>query len=225
MEANYLTAVKTGGSAAIATDLMARRDACRLGVIGSSVQVLAQVEAIQEVRGLKEVRVFGRDHKRLAVFAERVRAVQNRSYEIIKCASADECAAGSDIVATCTTSAKPVFDGKSLQPETHINAIGSFTPLMQELDAETVVRSARVITEHVDGSWAAAGDILISFSQGLITKDKVAGSAGDLLTGKIRGRESGREITLYESVGSCMLDLALAVAVYYNAVKEETKLS
>lgn len=214
IDANYLTGLKTAGSAAIATDLMARKQAEHLGVIGTGLQAVFQVMAIQEIRELTEVRVFDLSDERMDAFIEKIRAIQNRPYAIIKSASSDDCVANSDILCTCTPSQTPVFSGKAVRPGTHINAIGSFTPFMQEIDEETVLKADKIITEHVSGLWEAAGDILIPLEKGLITREKVSGSVGEVLTGKIPGREDEDEITLYESVGSGVLDLALAIAVY-----------
>ena len=217
--ANYLTALKTGSGAGVATDLLARDDASRLGIIGTGTQAYTQVLAIQEVRPLTELRIFDMSSERMSAFAEKIAAVQNRPYKIIPCADGNECVANSDIVCTVTPSRKPVFDAEALQPGTHLNAIGSFTPFMQELPEGAVEKAAFVVTEHVDGLWAAAGDILIPFEKGLITKDKVRGSVADVLVGNTAGRESADQITLYESVGSCVLDIAIAIAVYDQAKK------
>lgn len=214
IDANYLTAIKTGGSAAIATDLMANKRASKLGIIGTGMQAFTQVLGIQEVRELTELYVYDTNNDRVKNFIEKVKSVQNRPYKIIAAGSADECVSASEIVCTCTPSLKPVFNGDAIRPGTHINAIGSFTPFMQEIDDTTVMRAQKVITEHVEGLWAAAGDILIPFKKGLFGKDKVNGSVGEVLTGKMPGRESEDEITLYESVGSCVLDIAIAIAVY-----------
>ena len=159
--ANYLTALKTGSGAGVATDLLARTDACRVGIVGTGTQAFTQVLAIQEVRQLKELRIFDMSQERMDAFAERIAKAQNHPYEIIKCTSGNDCVAGSDIVCTVTPSRKPVFDAAALQPGTHLNAIGSFTPFMQEIAEETVQKASFVVTEHVDGLWAAAGDILI----------------------------------------------------------------
>jgi ornithine cyclodeaminase/alanine dehydrogenase-like protein (mu-crystallin family) len=214
IDANYLTAVKTGGSAAIATDLMAKKDADRLGIIGTGLQAVSQVMAIQEVRALTELHVYDTSPERIEAFIEKIKEKQNRPYQLIAAQSADDCVSAADIVCTCTTSLTPVFSAHALRPGTHINAIGSYTPFMQEIDEETVIKAGKIITEHVDGLWAAAGDILIPFNKGLITKDKVQGSVGDVLTKRIAGRANDEEITLYESVGSCVLDIAIAIEVY-----------
>ncbi|MGE7904369.1 ornithine cyclodeaminase family protein [Peribacillus sp. NPDC094092] len=219
IDANYLTAIKTGGSAAIATDLMAREDANKLGVIGSGLQAFSQVLAIQEIRPIEELYVYDINPERVESFIERIEKIKNRPYKIIAAKTADECVSSSDIICTCTTSLTPVFKGSSVIPGTHINAIGSFTSFMQEIDTETVLKSDKVITEHVEGLWEAAGDILIPFEQGKITKDKVSGTVGDVLAGKISKRENEQEITLYESVGSGVLDIALSIAVYTKLVE------
>ncbi len=214
IDANYLTAVKTAGSAAVATDLMARDDASVLSIIGTGLQAFFQVVAIQEVRSLQALYVYDISPERVQRFISMISEIQNRPYEIIAAPSAEACAASADIICTCTTSKTPVFPGAALKTGTHINAIGSFTSLMQEIDTETVVRADRIITEHVDGLWQAAGDILIPLEQGAITRDKVSGSVGDVLTGRIAARETDEQITLYESVGSGVLDIALAITAY-----------
>lgn len=214
LEANYLTAIKTGGSAGVATDVMARKDARTLGIIGSGLQAFTQVLAIQEVRELEAVYVYDIKEEYINAFIERIRTVQNRPYQIIAAESADACVAASDIICTCTTSHTPVFSANALREGAHVNAIGSFTPYMQEIEDEVVVKASRIITEHVDGLWAAAGDVIIPVEKGLVSKDKVVGSVGDVLAGNIIARENDHEITLYESVGSCVLDVAIAIASY-----------
>ncbi len=214
VSANYLTAIKTGGAAGVATDVMSRKDAKRVGIIGTGVQALTQVMAIQEVREIEELRVFDLDSKKVDSFIEKVESIKNRDYKIIKASSGDDCVENSEIISTCTPSTKPVFSAKSLKPGSHLNAIGSFTPVMQEVDEETVLKANKIVTEHVDEMWNVAGDILIPFNAGKITKEKINGSVGDVLTGKIKGRENDTEITMYESIGSGVLDISVAIEVY-----------
>lgn len=214
IDANYLTAIKTGGSAAIATDLMARKDASRLAIIGTGLQAYSQVLAIQEIRDLDVLYVYDIDTNRVKNFINMIEEIKNKSYKIVAATSSDECVAQADIVCTCTTSKQPVFSGNALQEGTHVNAIGSFTSFMQEIDTETILRADKVVTEHVEGLWEAAGDILIPFNEGKITKEKVTGTVGEVLVKKIPGREGEQEITLYESVGSGVLDIALSITVY-----------
>lgn len=222
VEANALTAVKTAASAAIATDLLARRDAKCLAIIGSGLQAFDQVLAIRKVRDIRKVIVYDVESSRAEKFIGFLEATKGWDAETTVAKSADAAVAEADVVCTCTTSRKPVFDGKALRPGTHINAIGSYAPDMQEIDSETVMRSDCIITEHVEGLWAAAGDILDPLEKGLIDKSKVTGSVGDVLVGKAKGRTDDRSITLYESVGSAALDLAIAVETYRKVVEQGT---
>ena len=169
---------------------------------------------MQEVRELQTLYVYDMFPERVERFIGMIRDIQNRPYEIIAAKSGEDCVKNADIICTCTTSRTPVFPGSALKPGAHVNAIGSFTDAMQEIDVTTVQRAERVITEHVDGLWQAAGDILIPFRAGEITKDKVSGSVADVLNGTIPGRERDDQITLYESVGSGVLDIALSIVVY-----------
>lgn len=219
IDANYLTVIKTGGSAAVATDLMAKKDASVLGVIGTGLQAYSQVLAIQEVRKIDVLYVFDVDPESVTRFIDMIEKVKNRKYDIVATKTADDCIKDADIICTCTTSKEPVFSGSTLKKGTHINAIGSFTPFMQEIDTETVLKSDKVITEHIEGLWESAGDILMPFNEGKIAKEKVSGTVADVLTGKINARENDQEITLYESVGSGVLDVALSINVY-NSLKK-----
>lgn len=219
IEANALTAIKTAGSAAIATELLSRKNSSTLAIIGSGLQAFDQVLAIREVRNIHHVIVYDLDVARAERFVGFLQAVDGYEVRTTVANSADEAVAAADIVCTCTTSRKPVFNGVSLRPGVHINAIGSYAPDMQEIDSETVVRASRVVTEHVDGLWAASGDLLDPLKQGLIDRCKVDGSVGDVLVGSVAARKSEEEITLYESVGSAALDLAIAVEAYKRIVE------
>ena len=213
--ANYLTALKTGAAAGVATDLLARKDASRLGIVGTGVQAFTQALAMQEVRELTEVRLFDMSEERMDAFINRLEPVKNHDYVIVKCSSGNEAAEQSDIICTATPSKTPVLDANAIQSGTHLNAIGSFARNMQETASETAAKAAFIVTEHVDGLWASGtGDIMEPLEAGLISKEKVLGSVGDILTGKLAGRTDDDQITMYESVGSCVLDLAIAIAVY-----------
>lgn len=216
IDANYLTAIKTGASSAVATDFMARKDAKILAIIGTGLQAYSQVLAIQEIRNLEKVYVYDLSKDRVDNFIDKLNITKNGNYEIIAANSSNECVRNADIICTCTTSKNPVFDGKYLKKGSHINAIGSFTSFMQEIDELTVLKATKVFTEHVEGLWEAAGDIIIPFNKGQITKDKINGSLGDIVVKKSVPRENDDEITLYESVGSGVLDISLAIYIYEN---------
>jgi ornithine cyclodeaminase len=108
----------------------------------------------------------------------------------------------------------PVLSGEHLSPGTHVNAIGSFTPAMQEIDAATILRTGSVFTDNTRETWEVAGDLLQPLNEGLIERSKLKGDLSDILCGRLNGREDEKEITLYESVGFAALDIAVAIMAY-----------
>lgn len=214
IEANYLTALKTAAAAAVATQVLATERDSVFAIIGSGIQSREQIKTIQNVRVLKEVRLYDVNRERVEQFKDYVENIKNCAYQVTIAATADECVAGANIVSTNTTSLKPVFSGKSIAPGTHINAIGSYKPNMQEIDQETIIKASKIVTDNQAETWEVAGDLLIPLQQGLISKSDIHGNLGDILTGKIPGRTNSTEITLYESVGFSVLDLAFAIVLY-----------
>ena len=217
IEAVGLTALKTGAASAVASDYLARREARSLGIIGTGIQAQTQLQGLALVRDLKEARVFDLDPARAQGFAAWA-GERFPGLEVRPAPSAEEAVGGADIIVTCTTSLKPVFSAEALSPGAHINAVGSFTPAMQEIDAETVARADLVYTDSEADCWEVAGDLLAPLEQGLIGRDRIAGEIGELAAGEKPGRTGEEQVTIYESVGFAPLDLACAVAVYEKAV-------
>jgi ornithine cyclodeaminase/alanine dehydrogenase-like protein (mu-crystallin family) len=117
-----------------------------------------------------------------------------------------------EVICTATTARTPVFEDSDVQAGTHINAIGAYTPHMQEIPAETVLR-AKVVIDHRQASLAEAGDLLIPLRQGLMTADHIYAELGEIAAGSKPGRESSEEITLFKSVGVAVQDVAAASVV------------
>jgi ornithine cyclodeaminase len=114
-----------------------------------------------------------------------------------------------DIVCTATTSRKPVFADSDLKPGTHVSGVGAYTPQMQEVPAETVVR-ATVVVDAVDAALEEGGDLIIPLNQGLVTRDHFSRELGMLVNGEATGRTSRDEITFFKSVGNAVQDVVVA---------------
>jgi ornithine cyclodeaminase/alanine dehydrogenase-like protein (mu-crystallin family) len=127
-------------------------------------------------------------------------------------ASPAEAVARADVICTATTSHRPVFDDSDVRPGTHINAVGAYTPEMQEIPPETVLR-AKVVIDHHEAALEEAGDLLIPMGQGLISEAHIFAELGEVVAGIKPGRESPGEITLFKSVGVAVQDVAVASAV------------
>jgi ornithine cyclodeaminase len=210
--------MKTGAASAVATKFLAKQGEAVLAIIGTGVQAGTQLAGIQRVRPLREVRLYDIDRSRAQAFAERLGDV--RGSRVVISATPGECVSGADIVVTATPSLTPVFSGESLSDGTHVNAVGSFTPYMQEIDSRSVLRASKIVTDNQEETWVVAGDLLVPLREGKITRGAVYCNLGDIVAGKKPGRENEREITIYESVGFAALDIAVAAAAYTKAVEK-----
>jgi ornithine cyclodeaminase len=216
MDGGYVTALRTAAVSAVATDLLGRADAHRLGVFGAGVQARSHVEAIRAVRSIDCVMVYDPSLERAETMVENLASNggDNCRFEIAP--SADAVARGSDIIVTATTAKVPVFDGRLLMPGAHVNAIGAFKPEDRELDDETI-RRGRVFVDSKREANAEAGDIIIPIANGTVSADVVLGDLGDLMTDKRRGRLSDSDITVFKSVGLAVEDIVVADLVLRKA--------
>ena len=206
MEANYLTDLRTAATSAVATDLLARKDAETLGIFGSGRQAEAHLAALPRVRNFKRFLVCGSGRSDLSAFCEKMKtelAIQ------IEPASAETVARESDVICTCTTASEPLFDGTWLRPGTHLNLVGAFQPETREVDDITVKR-ARVVVDTYDGALAEAGDLLIPIKSGAIDRSHIMADLHEIASGKKPGRIHQDDITLFKSVGCALEDLVTA---------------
>nr|WP_300004118.1 ornithine cyclodeaminase family protein [Tissierella sp.] len=223
MDGNYLTKLRTGAVSGAATDLLARKDAKIFALIGTGGQARTQLEAILNVRAIQEVRVSGRDKEKGQKFADAMMEEFGQAFNVsIKFVeNSDEAIDGADIITTATTSPRPVFDGRLVKKGAHINGVGSFTPTMQEIDPYTLNHAEKIYLDTRDGVLNECGDFIIPIESGEFSKDKITGELGEAIAGKIKSRENDEEITLFNTVGSAVLDLVTAKRIYDKAVKEE----
>ncbi|HEY1620035.1 MAG TPA: ornithine cyclodeaminase family protein [Streptosporangiaceae bacterium] len=211
LNASAVTEIRTAAVSVLATDLLARPGAADLAIIGTGVQARAHVLALGQSRPLRRVRVAGRDTAKAAAFAESLRPALEA--EITGCASAAEAVAGADIIVTATTSAKPVLHRDWVAAGAHVNAVGACLPDARELDG-ALVAGAALYADSLEGLRAEAGDFLLAEAEGLIGRDDVRGTLGELLAGTAAGRRDDEEITVFESLGLAVEDLAAAQAAY-----------
>jgi ornithine cyclodeaminase/alanine dehydrogenase-like protein (mu-crystallin family) len=219
MNGEELTAIRTGAGGGLATDLLARPDAKIVTVFGSGVQARAQLAAVCEVRQVQEVRIFGRTPLSVEAFIAEVKTWPNAPAVVKIAGSRKEAVEGTDIIITATNSDKPVFDGRDLSPGTHITAVGSYAPHMQEVD-EVTIQYAKIVVDSVQACLAEAGDLIIPLEKHIISKLDIHGELGAIVNGRIAGRESRDEITYFKSVGVAVQDAAAAAAVLRIAAEK-----
>lgn len=218
MDGGYLTAMRTGAVSGVATQYMARTEGRVGAIFGTGVQAFTQVLAVHEARPLTRLLAYSIDPKDARKkFADRVTAQTGLKVEL-----ADDPAAAvreADIVILATSASSPVVAGDWFKPGTHINGIGSHAPKMRELDTLTVKKS-RIICDQTSACKAEAGDFIIPAEAGEWSWDRVAGDLGEVILGKVAGRTSPEEITLFKSVGLAVQDMSAARFVYNEAVKK-----
>ncbi|HRQ38726.1 MAG TPA: ornithine cyclodeaminase family protein [Chloroflexota bacterium] len=218
LEGSALTAIRTGAGSGAATDLLARREAHIVAILGSGVQARTQLEAVCTVRAISEVRVYSPDQAQAAAFAAEMAGVGPIPAHVRVVADAATAVHDADIICAATTSATPVFDGRDLKPGTHINAIGSYQPTVQEIDAITVQRALLVVDSR-EGVLAETGDLLIPIQQGLITAGHIHAELGEIVAGIKDGRTHPQQITLFKSVGTAVQDAIAGRIALENAAQ------
>jgi ornithine cyclodeaminase/alanine dehydrogenase-like protein (mu-crystallin family) len=214
LNASAITEIRTAAVSAVATGLLARPDATELAIIGTGVQARSHLLAISGSRPLTGIRVAGRDHAKAARFADLMQA--SAGVPVIACASAREAVAGAGLIVTATSAAEPVLQRDWLTAGTHINAVGACLPHTRELDSATMA-DATLFADSRESVRGEAGDYLLALAEGAIGPDHVRAEIGELLTGDAAGRSSDQEITVFESLGLAVEDLAAAAYVYGKA--------
>lgn len=211
IEADYLGQMRTGAASGIATRYMARTNARSVGIIGTGLQARTQLQAICAVRPIERIRCFGRNPEKRAAFAQEMAAKLGVPVEAA--ASAEEAVREADIVVTATTSSRPVLYGEWLPGGVHINAVGGNFPQKRELDDATVRAAGRIAADSVMQSRLEAGDLIQVLGKSEEEWSRVLELA-DVVTGRVPGRVTDREITLFKSNGIAIWDVAAASRVY-----------
>lgn len=216
VDATALTATRTAAVSAVATAALARPDASELAILGSGSQAMAHVEAMACVRPISRVRVWSRT----AAHAEHCAQAARARFGLVvdACTSVEAAVDGAGIICTTTGAHRAILEGRMVQAGTHINAVGSGSPAARELDGE-VLRSARVFVDRTDSALREAGDIILAIADGLFAAGDIAGDVGAVLAGRVVGRSTPAEITVFKSVGLAAEDVAAARATYDACVR------
>ena len=218
LDASSLTAIRTAAVSGLATRLLARADSKVLAILGSGVQAMTHVEAMRCVRPFAEIRVWSRREHKARAFARK--AGERFHCELRVAQTAEAAVRGADVVCTTTAAREPVLHGEWLAPGVHVNAVGASVPSSRELDSEAV-RRARLYVDRRESVLAEAGDFLFPRNEGVIDDNHVVGELGELVLGRVAGRESAQEITLFKSLGIAIEDVACARFIFDRALMED----
>lgn len=222
LDATEITGIRTAAVSAVATRHLARADAGDLAILGSGTQAETHLEAILLVRPVKRVRVWSHIQENAQRFARRASSRHGLEVEPIK--TVREAVRGADIICTVTAAREPILCGQWISPGAHINAVGACLPTARELDTEAVER-ARLFVDRRESALNESGDLLIPRSEGRLCDDHILGELGEVVSGEVTGRSTDDEITLFESLGLAIEDLAAARHILEKAAAEKTPMS
>lgn len=216
MNASAITAIRTAAASGLATDLLARKEAKTVALVGTGVEAGPHLEAMAAVRSIERCRVASRSFANAQRFAGEFSVRYDFPVEAAETVAT--AVTGADIVVTVTNAKQPVIQREWIAPGAHINAVGSCIPTTREIDGATV-SAASVFTDRRESALAEAGDLILAQADGLFSPEDIRAELGELLVGQHLGRTSETEITLFESLGIGIEDVACAACLYDQATE------
>ncbi|MCA1559718.1 MAG: ornithine cyclodeaminase family protein [Acidobacteria bacterium] len=214
MDGRFITEARTAAVSAVSTRLLALEEAGTLAIIGSGVQARSHLEALRLVRSLRQVRVWSPNEERRKSFV--LDMAPHAGAPIIATASPREAVDGASLIVLATASREPVIRSDWVRDGAHICAVGACRPDQREMDTALVQR-ARVFVDSRTGAMAEAGDLVLPMTEGAFTAGHIAGELGELAAGRVPGRQSLNQVTLFKSLGMAVEDVAAAHLAYERA--------
>jgi len=216
LDAGEITAMRTAAASAMATDLLARKNAKRLAIIGSGEQAVSHIHAMCEVRDIDSINVWFRQPEKAQDFIKQFPRDQWPAISAHDCV--ESCLQGADIVCTVSAAKQAIVFEPMLEAGMHLNVVGSSIKEHQELDCQALLQ-CRYFVDYFESANHQAGELIYAREQRLIGEDYVQGEIGQLLNGEIEGRTKASDITVYRSLGVAAQDLAMAHFLYQQALQ------
>ena len=219
LDGRYITEARTAAVSAVSATLLARDDAAILAIIGSGAQARSHLVALDRVFELSEVRVWSPTADHQAAFIEEMETTTKA--KLVGVDSAEQAVHSADLVVLATSSSSPVIQSEWIKAGTHVISIGAFRPDQREMDPALVQRG-RLFVDSRAAALAGSGDIVMGIEEGLFTASHIVGELGELLDGRMEGRRSPRDVTIFKSLGLAVEDVVAADLAYRRAVAQET---
>lgn len=211
MDGNYMGMMRTGAVSGVATKYMAREDMGRVGIYGAGWQARGQLLAAAAVRNVKKISVYSRNAAGREAFSKEMEKLLRVT--VTPVGTPEEAMRDADCVITSTTAFEPVFKGDWLRKGVHINAIGGNFLFKREIDEKTVRSADIIVVESLEQSRMEAGEFLPLIEKGTLRWSQLS-ELGDVVAGKVKGRATAEDITLFKSLGIAVEDIAVAAHVY-----------
>lgn len=216
MDGRYITEARTAAVSAVSTRFLAKADASTLAIIGSGVQARSHLEAYQQVRQLEEVRIWSPNPRSRTQFVDDMSP--SVPIPIVAADSAEAAVRGADLIVLVTSSPTPVIEDAWVSEGAHVVCVGACRPNQQEMPPQ-LVRRGRLYVDSGAAAVVEAGDIVMNIAAGLFDASHVRGELGELVLGRVPGRASPGDITIFKSLGMAVEDVVAADLVFRRAVE------
>lgn len=214
MDGRYITEARTAAVSAVSARFLARPNASTVAIIGSGVQARSHLEALQHVRQLEQVRIWSpRQHSRQQFVDDMSPRVP---VPITACGSAEEAVQGADLIVLVTSSKTPVIMDGWVSPGAHVMCIGACRPDQREMDPNLVKRG-RLFVDSRAAALVESGDVVMNIAAGLFDPSHIRGEVGELVLGRVNGRASDSDVTIFKSLGMAVEDVVAADLVFRRA--------
>lgn len=215
MDGTYITNLRTGAAGGIAAKYLARKNSSRIALVGCGAQAQTQLMALNEIFDIETVFLYDCVKSQPETFLKKTRYL---GLKMSVLENIPDCLKNADIVVTTTPSRRPIVKPRWIKKGTHINAIGADAPGKEELETE-ILKKAKVVVDDIAQA-RHSGEINVPMARKTITAKDIHADLGDIITGKKQGRTTKEEITVFDSTGLAILDVAIADFVYRQAIKE-----
>lgn len=217
MDGRHITEARTAAVSAVSAKALARHDAAVLAIIGSGAQARSHFGAMHHTFELAEVRVWSPTPDHREAFISDMKSTTN--VRLIGADSAEQAVQGADLVVLVTSSSKPVVRSEWIKSGAHLISVGACRPNQREMDPE-LVRRGRLFVDSRDAAFVESGDVVMGIQEGQFARAHILGELGEVLSGKLEGRRSARDITIFKSLGLAVEDIVAAGLVYRRAVEQ-----
>ena len=214
MDGRYITEARTAAVSAVSARFLANANASTLAIIGTGVQARSHLEALQHVRQLKDVRVWSPRQQSRDQFVDDMSP--RFPIPIKACASAEAAVNGADLVVLATSSKTPVVEERWVANGAHVMGVGACRPDQREM-APALVKRARLYVDSRAAALVESGDVVMNIADGLFDKTHVRGEIGELVLGRVPGRSSESDVTVFKSLGMAVEDVVAADLVFRRA--------
>jgi alanine dehydrogenase len=214
LDGRYITEARTAAVSAVSTRFLGRADAATMAIIGSGVQARSHLEAYQHVRQLKEVRIWSPRQQSRQQFVHDMSP--HAAFPIIAADSAEAAVRGADLIVLVTSSPTPVLDDAWVSAGAHVVCVGACRPSQREMPPQLVKRS-RLYVDSRDAAVLESGDIVMNVADGLFDASHIRGEIGEVVLGRIGGRKTDDDITVFKSLGMAVEDVVAADLVFRRA--------